>query len=151
MFLKMSGVVGESADSKHKGEIDVLSWSWGASTGTAKTKRGTIPAACIQDLALTKFVDSSSPDLITMAVMGEVAAEATLTVRKSGDSPSDFFILKMTNVSVSSFQTGGSEGDNQLTEQVVLHFDQLKGEYKQQKPDGSLGNSIFFDISGACR
>ncbi len=57
----------------------------------------------------------------------------------------------MTNVSVSSFQTGGSEGETRLTENVVLHFDQLKGEYKQQKPDGSLGNSIFFDVSGACR
>ena len=52
----------------------MLSWSWGASTGTGKTKRGTIPAACIQDLALMKFVDSSSPALITMAVLGEVAA-----------------------------------------------------------------------------
>ena len=152
MFLKMTNVVGESTDSKHKGEIDVLSWSWGASTGTGRTNRGTVASACIQDLALMKTIDSSSPALIRMAVLGEVAAEATLTVRKSGgDQPSDFFILKMTNVSVSSFQTSASGGEFQLNESVVLHFDQLKGEYKQQKPDGSPGNSIFFDVSGACR
>ncbi|MGB7991069.1 MAG: type VI secretion system tube protein Hcp, partial [Candidatus Methylophosphatis roskildensis] len=28
-FLKIDGIEGESADSKHKKEIDVLSWSWG--------------------------------------------------------------------------------------------------------------------------
>lgn len=151
MFLKMSGVVGESQDSKHKGEIDVLSWSWGTSTGTGRTRRGMVPAACITDLSLMKTVDSASPTLIMMGVLGQVSPEATLTVRKSGDNPSDFFILKMTNVSISSYQTGGSEGENQLTESVVLHFDQLKGEYRQQKADGSFGSPILFDVSGACR
>ena len=42
MFLKLTGVKGESVDDKHRDEIDVLSWSWGLSTGTAKVKRGTI-------------------------------------------------------------------------------------------------------------
>ena len=31
MFLKIDDIKGESKDSKHKGEIDVLSWSWGMS------------------------------------------------------------------------------------------------------------------------
>ncbi len=150
MFLKLSGVQGESQDSKHKNEIDVLSWSWGASTGTGKTKRGTVPPACIQDLSLTKFVDSASPALITMTVMGQVAPDATLTVRKSGETPNEFFILRMTNVSLTSFQTGGSEGESRLTENIVLHFDQVKGEYRPQKPDGSSGSPIVFDVSGAC-
>ena len=29
MFLKVEGIKGESVDSKHKDEIEVLSWSWG--------------------------------------------------------------------------------------------------------------------------
>ena len=34
-FLKIDGIPGESTDAKHKDEIDVLSWSWGANqTGT---------------------------------------------------------------------------------------------------------------------
>ena len=28
-FLRLDGIPGESVDAKHKGEIDVLSWSWG--------------------------------------------------------------------------------------------------------------------------
>ena len=31
MFLKISGIDGESTDHKHKDEIEVFSWSWGVS------------------------------------------------------------------------------------------------------------------------
>jgi type VI secretion system secreted protein Hcp len=31
MFLKLAGIAGESDDARHKGEIDVLAWSWGVS------------------------------------------------------------------------------------------------------------------------
>jgi type VI secretion system secreted protein Hcp len=30
-FLKLDGIPGESKDKAHKGEIDVLAWSWGMS------------------------------------------------------------------------------------------------------------------------
>jgi hypothetical protein len=60
MFLKLTGIKGESTDKTHRGEIDVLSWSWGMSTGTGKVKRGTIAPQCIQDLTLTKYIDMAS-------------------------------------------------------------------------------------------
>src|SRR6478735_4201338 len=129
MFLKVAGVSGESSDSKHKGEMDVLSWSWGTSNGTAQTKRGKVPSACIQDLELMKRVDSASPDLIMMSVTGGVATDATLTVRRSSlDSPSNILVLKLTNVSVPAYQTGGDEDPNSLIEHLTLHFDSLLGE-----------------------
>jgi type VI secretion system secreted protein Hcp len=28
MFLKVEGVTGEASDADHKGQIDVMSWSW---------------------------------------------------------------------------------------------------------------------------
>ena len=31
MYIKIGDIVGESKDSKHGGEIDVLAWSWGMS------------------------------------------------------------------------------------------------------------------------
>jgi type VI secretion system secreted protein Hcp len=153
MFLKITNIQGESADSKHKGEIDVLAWSWGTSAGTARTTRGAVPGSCIQDLSLTKMIDSATPAFITMGVTGEVAADAVLTVRRvTGEGYSaDYFTLRMSNVSVSAYQTGGSGGENMLTENVVLHFDSLKGDYRPQKADGSAGSPIAFEISGACR
>src|SRR5215831_11041962 len=85
MFLKIAGVTGESADVAHKNEIDVLSWSWGTSTGTGKTKRGTVPPACIQDVNIMKRVDAASPQLIMNSVTGTVAADGVLTLRRAGD------------------------------------------------------------------
>ncbi len=39
-FLKIDGIEGESQDAKHKGEIDVESWSWGRhQTGHARRRR----------------------------------------------------------------------------------------------------------------
>ena len=38
-FLKLDGIPGESIDAKHKGEIDVLSWSWGESQPSAADRR----------------------------------------------------------------------------------------------------------------
>ena len=38
-FLKLDGIPGESVDAKHKGEIDVLSWSWGESQPIAAERR----------------------------------------------------------------------------------------------------------------
>lgn len=151
MFLKITGVKGESQDVKHKDAIDVLSWSWGTSAGTGKTRRGTVAPQCIQDLALTKYVDSSTPQLIMLGVMGQTAKEATLSVRKSGDRQQEYLVIKMTDVLVSSYQTGGSAGSDQaLIDQIVLSFSSIEGEYRQQKADGSLGTPVTFQINSSC-
>ena len=152
MFLKISGIKGESTDAKHKDSIEVLSWSWGTSTGTGKIKRGTVPPQCIQDLQLTKFVDQSTPQLLMQAVMGQPAKEATLTVRKSGGQQQDYLIIKMTDVLVTSYQTGGASGsDLPIMDSLVLTFSSIEGEYRRQNPDGSLAAPVEFQIqNGSC-
>jgi type VI secretion system secreted protein Hcp len=151
MFLKISGIKGESTDKAHKDSIEVLSWSWGMSTGTGKVKRGTIAPQCIQDLKLTKLVDSSTPQLITSGVLGEVANEATLSVRKSGEQQQDYLVITMKDVLVSSYQTGSVDGSNsQLVDEIVLHFSSIQGEYRPQDAKGGLGPAVTFDISSTC-
>jgi type VI secretion system secreted protein Hcp len=151
MFLKVAGIKGESVDDKHKDEIDVLSWSWGTSTGTGKVKRGTIAPQCIQDLELTKRLDSSTPQLIMLGLTGETAKEATLTMRKSGKGQQEFLVLKMTDVLVTSYHTDSNAGDEALlTDQVVLSFSSIDVEYRPQNPDGSLGQAVNFPVASAC-
>jgi type VI secretion system secreted protein Hcp len=146
VFLKISGIKGEVPDFEHKDELEVLSWSWGASTGTAQTRRGPLPAACIQDVSLVKRIDAASPQLILNSVTGVVAAEAVLTMRRSGHPAFDPLTLKMTNVTVVSYQISGS--GEWPTESFVLRFESMRGEYLRQKPDGSLDTPITFDIGG---
>ena len=151
MFLKLSGIKGESQDSKHKDEIEILSWSWGMSTGTGKVKRGTIAPQCIQDLQLTKLTDSASPQLIMNGVLGQVAKEGTLTMRKAGKDQQEFLIIKMSDVLVTSYQTGGNAGsETNLVDAVTLNFSSISGEYKTQRDDGSLSSPVFFQIDSTC-
>jgi type VI secretion system secreted protein Hcp len=148
MFLKVDGVQGESTDKLHKGEIDVLAWSWGESSGTVTVKKTTVPTTCIQDLSLTKYIDSSTPALIMNSVLGQVVPKAVLVVRRAGDTQLESLRLTMNNVSVSSFSTGGSGGESRLTENVTLHFDSMQGQYQRQRADGSPdGAPITWDIS----
>ncbi len=155
MFIKIGEIKGESQDQTHRGEIDVLAWSWGESRGTAQTRRGLQPRACIQDLSFTKYIDAASPHLILNGISGEIIPTAVLTVRKAGSAQFDFLKLTMRNVFVSSYSTGGSGGEDRLTENVVLHFESLEGQYQKQNdkggPDGEPIIWLVSDSSRGCR
>jgi type VI secretion system secreted protein Hcp len=110
-----------------------------------------VPAQGVQELVLTKDVDSSPPQLIMNGVLGQAAKEATLAMRKAGKDQQEFLVVKMNDVLVSSYQTGGSSGSEaQLMDQLVLHFSSISGEYRPQKADGTLGTPVSFQISGDC-
>ena len=139
MFLKLDDVKGESKDSKHKDEVDVLAWSWGLSqSGTTHMGGGGGAGKVnVQDLSLTKYVDKSSPNLIMATCNGKHYKEALLTVRKAGEKPLEYIKVTMKEVLVSSVSTGGSGGEDRLTENVTLNFGWFKVEYTPQKADGT--------------
>jgi len=83
-FLKIGDIKGESTDQKHKGEIDVLSWSWGLvglsrnSPGVPQRPVGPQKEACAQSITLMKVTDVASPLLIANAALGNNIPSATL-------------------------------------------------------------------------
>lgn len=153
MFLDIKGEIkGESQDDKHKGEIDVLAWSWGLSnSGSFHTGGGGGSGkANFQDISITKWVDVSSPILALYCANGDHFDEATLTIRKAGKTPMEYMIIKLKKLLVTSVSTGGSGGEDRLTENITLNFAEVYYDYKEQKPDGSLGaaKSFKWNISG---
>lgn len=145
-FLKIDGVEGESKDSKHKGEIDVLSWSWGESNSGSHATGGGGGAGkvAMQDFHFTMKVNKASPKLLQNCASGKTCAKAMLTCRKSGsDKPQEYLLITFTDVIISSFQTGGSGGSDIVpVDQISLNFAKIEYEYKEQKPDGSLAGAI---------
>ena len=139
MFLKIKGIDGESADDKHKKEIDVLSWSWGTSqSGNAHVGGGAGAGKVnVQDLSFTKYIDSASHALLLACCNGEHIGEATLVVRKAGKEPLEYIKLTLNDIIVSSVSTGGSGGEDRLTENISLNFAKFKYEYTPQKTDGT--------------
>lgn len=151
MFLKIEGIKGEAQDAKHKDEIDVLAWSWGMSqSGTTHMgPGGGAGKVNVQDISITKYLDNASPNLMLYCCSGKHIKEMNLTVRKAGDKPLEYLKIKMENGLVSSVSTGGSGGEDRLTENVTLNFQKVHVEYTKQKADGSgePGPELKWDIA----
>jgi type VI secretion system secreted protein Hcp len=141
MFLKIDDVEGESRDDKHKGEIDVQSYSWGAAnvTDAAHGSGAAAGKVSLQDFHFVMHVSKASPTLFQACASGRHFKQALLTVRKAGESPLEFLKVTMTDVLVSSFQSGGAGSDVPM-EQLSLNFSKVELFYKEQKADGSLAS-----------
>lgn len=143
-FLKIDGIPGESADDKHKNEIDLMSWSWGESQAGTMARGGGGGAGKVdmQDFSFSMQVNKSTPKLILACASGEHIKKAVLTCRKAGKTQQEFLVYTFSDLLVSSYQTGGSSGDVIPTESVTLNYSKMEIEYKAQKSDGSLDGPI---------
>jgi type VI secretion system secreted protein Hcp len=67
--------------------------------------------------------------------------EAKLTIRKAGDSPLEYIHITLNDVLVTSLSTGGSGGEDRLTENILLNFGKFKVEYTNQAETGGKGTT----------
>ncbi|MGQ0697751.1 MAG: Hcp family type VI secretion system effector [Panacagrimonas sp.] len=154
MFLTLDGVKGESqdADSKFKEQIDILAWSWGMSNSGTFHQGGGGGAgkANVQDISVTKYVDKSSDDIHLACLNGKHYKEATISVRKAGEKPYEYITILMTKVLITSVSTGGSGGEDRLTENISLNFAKVAFNYNQQNEKGGVvkAGEYTFDIAG---
>ncbi len=141
MFIKIGSLKGESRDKTHKEEIDVLAWSWGMSnSGSAHVGGGAGSGKVnVQDLSITKYIDKTTPDLMLAACNGKHFDKATLVVRKAGESPLEYLTITMEEVLITNVSTGGSGGEDRLTENVTLNFAKVNVDYKEQTATGGVG------------
>jgi len=138
-FLKLDGIKGESKDSKHKDEIDILAWSWGVTqTGSVHLGGGAgTGKATTQDITCTKYIDLSSPVLARFCASGKHITKGDLVVRKAGDKPLEYIKIKLTDILVSSYQTGGSSSDERIVETFSLNFAKIEYQYFTQAASGA--------------
>ncbi len=144
MFIKIDSVDGEAKDKSHKKEIDVLAWSWGMSnSGSAHVGGGAGAGKVnVQDLSFTKYVDASSPKLMLACCDGKHFKDATLVVRKAGEKPVEYIKIKMEELLITSVSTGGSGGEDRLTENITLNFAKVHVDYVPQDEKGAAGTAI---------
>ena len=146
IFAKLGDIKGESLDSKHKDEVEVLSWSWGVSqTGSVAQGSGAgAGKANFNDFMFTHRLDKASPTLMRACATGEHIKDATITVRKAGKGQQEFLIIKMNDVIVTSVALSSAGDTSAASESVALRFAKVALEYKPQKPDGSLDAGVHF-------
>lgn len=111
------------------GPIEVLSWSWGASSSglphQACVSGGACPGAAgtlhMQDLSLVKYVGPSTPRLA--ALLGKLG-KIQRAVLQIGNDPETTLVLR--GVIVASITMGGSRGEERMTETISLSFEELE-------------------------
>src|SRR6266536_3251939 len=132
-FLKIDGIPGESTDAKHKGEIDVLSWSWGETQPIAGGGGGGGGAGRVEmtELHVSANLSKASPSLLLACASGKHIKNAVLTGRKAGKAQAEFLTFSLSDVLVSSYQTGGATAEAPL-DSISLNFSKIELTYKEQ-------------------
>ena len=137
-FLKLANIDGESADDKHKNEITIMSFSWGASQTTSVSGSGGSGAgkASLADLNVMKNFDVASVPLYKALLLGTHIKTGVLTAVKSGGDGKPFITISFGEMFVTSTQISGSS--EVPMESVSFSYNTIKTEYSQQDETGTL-------------
>lgn len=145
-YLAIDGIEGDSTASKHKGDHDVLSYTWGATqSGTFHGGGGgTAGRVNMQDLTITKQLDGASPVLAQAVAEGRRIASARLTLRRAGGNKEKYMDYVFTNVVISSIQQGGSaQGEGGVPiEEVGLNFSKIQWKFFKVGTDGKPQGAV---------
>jgi len=144
-FLKIDGIAGESADAKHKGEIEVESFSWGVAQSATPTGGGGGGAGrpSFEDLSVVTPFSRASPRLMQACATGEHLRSAVLTGRRSGGKAQfEFMTLTLSDVLVSAYRSGAASADKVVpSDEFSLAYSKLEIEHEAQLPTGAAGDS----------
>jgi len=145
MFLKVEGVDGESTDDAHDKWIEILSYSHGVSqpaTGVSGTGGQTGGRADFQDLAVTKVLDASTPDLNIKCAKGEHIPKVELELCLATGDKHTFMKYTIEDCVVTSVSPGGdSAGEVRPLETVTFAYDKCKWEYTPIDNTGAPGST----------
>jgi type VI secretion system secreted protein Hcp len=139
-FLKIDGIDGESTDDKHKKEIDIESWSWGAKNIGSAGKGGGLGAGKVQmdDFSFVMKHNAASNQLMLACSGGDHIKKAVFVARKQGGTQLEYLKITLSDVMISSYHTGASSGGDSIpTDQFSINFSKIEHSYQTQKPDGT--------------
>src|SRR5215211_147971 len=139
MFLKITDVKGESKDKSHAGEMEIESFSWGA-TQLGTSSHGTGAGGgkvSMNDFHFVMRNNSASPTLFLFCANGKHLKDAVLTCRKAGGTQQNFLVVTMSDVLISSYQTGGSQAGEVPMDLISLNYSKMEIDYLAQTAQGT--------------
>ena len=111
------------------GEFELLSWSWGTTSGGGGESGGGPGKHAVKDLVATKKADKLTPKLMQYASSGQHIATVELRTTKGGEA----FVIKLKDVNISSFQTGDGGQGGEPIETFGLTFAEVEFEFSEEK------------------
>src|SRR5947209_6699715 len=107
-FLKIDGITGESQDAKHKGEIEIDSFSWGQTQDVSadQTHGSGTGRVVMHDFHFTMKANMASPQIALACAQGKHIPKAVFACRKAGGKQEEYLKYTFSQVVVSGTQTG---------------------------------------------
>jgi type VI secretion system secreted protein Hcp len=163
-YLKIDGIDGESQDDKHKNQIEVEDFSWGAANqGTsASGGGGGAGRVAMHDFIIWKQVDKASPKILEACCTGKHISSAVLSCCKQGGSQQEYIKITLSDVLVSGYRTealaslpeikGTTQGGVKPgladepppipIEEISLNFGKIEYEYREQDSKGNMAGPV---------
>src|ERR1039457_5526578 len=137
-YLKLEGIEGESQDSSHKNEIQLLSWSWGASNvssvaGTGGSGAGKVD---LSDFSVMTNFDKSTPKFFKSITKGTHITSGSLAAIKAGADGKPYLKVDFKELFVSSLQLSASS--EIPTVSVSFSYNEIKVDYSMQNEQGNM-------------
>ena len=145
MFLEIAEVPGESSKKGHEGQIDIISFNFGAVQHGSFAKGGAgggAGKAEFQDINIVKEVDKSSPKLFQACAAGTHFPKATIYVRKAGDKPLEYYKVELSDLIVSSVNNSGAASADAVMESVSMNCAKINFTYVEQDAKGGAGKTV---------
>ena len=148
-YVKFDGVDGESTDDSHNKWIDVDSVAWGMSQPAGATgptrRRGDV---VMEDIAITKEIDKSSPKLQEKCAKGEVIPKLEIEVTRSyGSSSQTYYRYELKNVMITSYITSLDNSEETPTDTFTVSYEEIKITYTETEDDGSSKGNVEWEFN----
>jgi len=140
-YLLIDKVKGETQAEDMKDNIELDSWSWGASNPAHISGQGLAAGKpSLSDFTCSFTLDAASPMIVNHLHKGTHLASATFTGRKTGGDgkPYKYLVITLTDVFVTGFSTGGgSQGVPPAS--LSLAYEEISYKYfTQDTKSGSV-------------
>lgn len=139
-YLKIDGIAGESRVKGHENEIQIESFSWGATNTSSETRRASGKVS-FSDFSFAKMLDKASPLLFQAVASGKRLPKVTFYGVSTGERAGDYLTITLSDVLVSSYQNSGASG-GAPSDSFSVNFAKITFDYKPQNADGSFGTAV---------
>jgi type VI secretion system secreted protein Hcp len=146
-YLKIEGVDGEATRKGFEKQMEIFSFSFGASNPASIGTQGGgggAGKASLSSFNIMKKNDKASAELFKHCCGGEHFPKAVVTLNKSGGKESvDFLKYEFEKVFIDSIQwSGSSGGDDTPTESISLSYGKVTITYTGQSDKGGKAENI---------
>jgi type VI secretion system secreted protein Hcp len=154
-FLKIDSLEGETTAKGFEKQIQLDAFGWGLSQAAPASSVGAgvraTGRAVPQEFQFTTRVNITSPKLMLACATGQHFASAVLSIRKMGAKQDAYLKYTLSDVVVSSYQTGANNAAEPTpSDSVSLSCARIQIEYRpEDSKRGGLGTAVTggFDFS----